>query len=118
MLTEKESAFLKYWAEERERQANIGFKIKAGLPKALLFYLPVPIFIFLVYLFSPDWFYRVSNKAGSLMPTILVALLLATFFFAVFRMHFRWEANEVYYQELKQKQEKMTGEMLSAGREK
>jgi positive regulator of sigma E activity len=118
MLTDKESAFLKYWEQERERQANIGFKIKSGLPKALLFYFPVPIFVFLVYIFSPDWFYRVSNKAGSLMPTILVALLLAAFFFAVFRMHFRWEANEVYYQELKQKEGKMKGEEMSVGREK
>ena len=106
MLSEKEKSFMEYWEKERERQAGFGYRLIAGLPKALLFYLPVPVFVLLVYFFLPEWYYKISKRAGSLMPTISIALLAASVFFALFRMHFKWEANEIYYEELRQKQKK------------
>lgn len=106
MLSEKEKSFMEYWEKERDKQAGFGYKLIAGLPKALLFYLPVPLFVFLVYIFLPEWYYKISKRAGSLMPTITIALLAASVFLAVFRMHFRWEANEIYYEELTQKLKK------------
>ena len=104
MLTEKEIAFMNRWESAREEESSFRRKLLSGLPMAVLFYLPVPLFLISIYLFLPEWYARVSNRAPGAMVTILIGLAVAVFFFSYFRMHFKWEMNEQLYQQLKMKQ--------------
>jgi len=104
MLTEKEIAFVSRWESTRDSEASFRRKLLAGLPMALLFYIPVPLFLISIYLFLPEWYARVSNRAPGAMITILIGLAIAVFFFSYFRMHFKWEMNEQLYRQLKMKQ--------------
>ncbi len=95
-----------FWEENRESQNSFRAKIVSGLPMAAIFSIPILLFTASVYFFFPEWYTKVSkNFAGSLV-TIVVAVFLCILFFAYFRMQFKWEMNEQYYQELKQKNKK------------
>ena len=111
MLTEREKQFMLYWEQEREKQNSIRAKLINGLPMAVLFSVPILLFITAVYLFFPEWYTKISgNLAGSLV-TIIIAIILCILFYAYFRMHYKWEMNEQLYLELKAKagkQEKLT----------
>lgn len=106
MLSEKDKEFIIYWEKERERQNSIRAKLIAGMPMAILFAVPVLIFISSVYLFFPEWYTRVSNSMAGSMPVIVIALLVCALFFSYFRMQYKWEMNEQHYLELKQKENK------------
>ena len=106
MLSEKDKEFIIYWEKERERQNSISAKIISGLPMAILFCVPILLFITVIYLFLPEWYTKVSNKLPGAVLTIIIALIIMVFFFAYFRMQFKWESNEQYYLELKHKQNK------------
>lgn len=95
-----------YWETEGEKQNTVQRKLINGLPMAVLFSLPIILFIFAVYIFFPDWYTKVSNiKPGSLVMA-LVAVFLCILFFSYFRMHYKWEMNEQLYRELKAKENK------------
>ena len=103
MLSEKDKQFIIYWEKERERQSSIMAKLVAGLPMAVLFCVPILLFISAVYLFFPEWYTRVSDSMPGSILTIVIAVIICILFFAYFRMQFKWESNEQHYLELKSK---------------
>ena len=98
-----EDAFLDYWTKNREWLATPKGKLMAGLPFALLFSLPILAFFIIVFLFFPDWFAKMPQIGVGTIITIVIALLLLTLFVAITRSHFRWEMNEQFYKELRNK---------------
>lgn len=103
MLSEKDKEFIQYWEKQREKQHSFGARLMNGLPMAVLFCVPILLFITVVYLFFPEWYTRVSNKLPGSLVTIVIAVIIAVLFFAYFRMQFKWESNEQLYRELKHK---------------
>ena len=104
MFTEKEKEFINYWEQQREAENKFTRKLFGGLPMAILFTLPIIIFIIVVWLFFPDWYMKISKTSSGMFVTAIFALIVVTLFYSFFRMQFKWEANEQYYKELKAKQ--------------
>ena len=105
MLTQEQRAFIKEWETQRIKLSGFSSKMMRGLPVATMFSLPILLFLGIVYLFLPDWYYRISGSAGSIIAASF-AVFIAILFFAYFRMHFKWEMNEQLYRELLHKQAK------------
>lgn len=103
MLNDKEKYFLSYWEKVRESESKPLSKLLRGLPMAIIFCAPIFLSPILVYYFSPDWYTKVSAALSVSVSTMLIALFVLMVFIAYFRMSFKWEQNEQYYQELKAK---------------
>ena len=106
MLSEKELEFIHYWETHRELQSGFLSKISRGLPMALVFGLPIVMSLLVVYLFFPEWYFKISASTAGSFNVIILAVFIAVLFFSYFRMHFKWEMNEQAYQELKSKQQR------------
>ena len=106
MLLEKEIKFIEYWENARIKESRFSSKLISGLPTALLFGLPIILFLGIVYFFFPEWYTKVSNISGGTMLTILIAVLIAGMFYSYFKMHFKWEMNEQYFMELLKKKDR------------
>jgi hypothetical protein len=107
MLSEKDRAFMLYWERERDKQNKFVNKLMAGLPMAFIFCLPILLLLGVVYFYLPEFYTRIStalNTSSSTMLVIVVAVFCCVLFFAYFRMHYKWEMNEQYYQALKSKE--------------
>lgn len=76
------------------------------MPMALLFGLSMLVSLVLVFYLSPEWYTKISKYISRVTISIVVAIFISIFFFSFARMHFKWEMNEQYYLELKQKQKK------------
>lgn len=107
MLSEKEFAFIQYWPTVRDSHNKFSSKLVRGLPIAIMFCLPIVLFIMAVYIFLPVWFTKISNTSEGSFITVLIAVFIAIIFFSYFRMHFKWEMNEQLYKELLYKQKKV-----------
>ncbi len=103
MLSEKEKQFIVYWERVREKENSTYMKIRNGLPMAIIFCLPILLFIFTVRIFLPEWYIKISNTSSGSFITIIIALFLCILFYAYFRMHYKWEMNEQLYRELTNK---------------
>lgn len=103
MLSDKEEQFIVYWETVRENENKPLVKIKNGLPMAVIFCLPVLLFIFSVRIFLPDWYAKISNASSGTIVIIVIAVFLCVLFYAYFRMHYKWEMNEQHYRELQHK---------------
>ena len=108
MLTEKEKQFLAYWEYNREVQASFASKLLRGFPMALLFSMPIILSVVVVRLFFPEWYTKISKTSPGMFVTVIFAVLLIALFYAVFRMHSKWENNEQVYKILKLKENKST----------
>ncbi len=108
MLSNEQSGFIQYWQANRQRYSSFSSKISRGLPFAVVFFLPILLFVGVVYLFFPEWYAKVSNTSAASLMVATIAVFIAILFFAYFRMHFKWEMNEQLYNELifKQQREK------------
>ncbi len=122
MLTEKEKQFLRYWEQVREKESSFTHKLLSGLPMALLFGLPILLFIIAVKLFLPGWYDKATDTSGKIVlpewsakfiqasagdyVMAFVAVVLLVLFYSYFRRHFKWEMNEQLYKELKYKENK------------
>lgn len=106
MLTEKELSFIQYWETYRSAHSSFTSKLLRGLPMAIMFGLPILLFILSVYLYFPEWYYKISNTTSGSFIAIILAVLIGIIFFSYFRMHFKWEMNEQLYKELLYKQKK------------
>lgn len=104
MLTAREKKFLEEWERDRAAYSSFSSKLLRGLPMALIFSLPIVLFIFVVYLFFPEWYARISNIPGDVFITVLIGVFCSAIFFAYFRMHLKWETNEQLFRELKMKE--------------
>jgi len=109
MLSEKDRKFILHWETVREKEGSVSSKLVNGLPMALIFSLPVILFILAVYIFFPEWYTKISNTSQGTFITIVIAVFLCVIFFSYFRMHYKWEMNEQLYQELKSKEKKLRG---------
>ena len=103
MLTEKDEVFINWWEKERERLSSIQAKLIAGLPMAVLFCIPILLFVTAVYLFFPEWYTKISSRLPGSIATIIIAVIVCILFFSYFRMQFKWESNEQHYLELESK---------------
>ncbi len=106
MLTKEEQNFMTYWEQNRDEHSGFISKLLRGLPMAMVFGIPILLFVAVVYLFFPEWYTKVSMAIAGTVPTIIVAVVIAIIFYAFTRMHFKWEMNEQLYRELQQKQRK------------
>jgi hypothetical protein len=106
MISEKEIEFLRYWEHNRETENSFASKLVKGLPMALLFGLPIVLFVVVVRLFIPDWFMKISQTSPGMFITVIIAMLVVVLFYSFFRMQHKWEMNEQLYKELKAKENK------------
>lgn len=106
MLTEKEKQFIFYWEKNREAQSAFASKLLRGFPMAILFSLPVLLSVVVVRLFFPEWYTKISATSPGMFLTVIFAVIAITLFYAVFRMHSKWEHNEEVYKRLLLKQKK------------
>ena len=106
MLTAREQEFIHYWETHRDEQNSFLSKLFRGFPMALMFGLPIILFILAVYIWFPDWYTKISATTSGSFVTIVIAVFICILFFSYFRMHFKWEMNEQLYLELKQKQKR------------
>jgi uncharacterized membrane protein YqjE len=100
MLSAKEKAFVEYWEKVRESEKSFGRKLIAGLPMAMVFGLPIILFVLVIYLFFPEWYTRISQTTSGTLLAMIIAVMIAIIFFSFFRMQFKWEMNEQLYNEL------------------
>ena len=112
MLTEQEEKFIQRWESERKKLDSVSGKLLSGLPVAMLFSLPIIMSVLVIYLFSPEWYTKISNTAPGTFITVIIAVLLCIVFFSYFRMYYKWETNEQIYHELKSrsKEQQSTGD--------
>lgn len=103
MITDKDRQFIVYWEAERDKLNTVKAKLLNGLPMAVLFSLPVLLLLFVIQLYFPDWYTKISNTTPGTFVSIIIALFISILFFAYFRMHYKWEMNEQHYRELKGK---------------
>ena len=108
MVTEEEKKFLRYWEQHRESENNFSVKLLRGLPKAMLFGLPIILFVPVVRIYFPDWYYKISETSPGMFLTAIIAVVGIILFTSYFNMQFRWETNEQAYKELKIKEERET----------
>ncbi len=106
MLSEKDRQFIVYWEKVRAKQKTVSSKLLSGLPVAMLFSLPILLLLFVVYIFFPEWYTRISQSMGSAYVSVVIAVFLCILFFSFFRMQYKWEMNEQLYEELKSKERK------------
>ncbi len=107
MLTTEDEKFIEYWERNREAHSTFISKLLRGLPMACVFGLPILLLIVSVYFFIPDWYTKISNTSPQTFFVVVIAVIIAILFYAVARMHFKWEMNDQLYQELKHKQKKV-----------
>ena len=106
MLSEKELLFIKYWETNRIPHSSFTSKLLRGLPMAMMFGLPILLFVLTVFLYFPTWYTKISDTSQGSFVIIVIAVLITIIFFSYFRMHFKWEMNEQLYKELISKQKK------------
>ena len=106
MISEKETAFLRYWERNREIEKTFISKLTKGFPMALLFGLPIILLVIVVKLFFPDWYMKISGMSPGMVVTAVIAVIGIVLFYSYFRMQYKWEMNEQLYKELKSKQNK------------
>jgi magnesium-transporting ATPase (P-type) len=107
MLTTEEEKFMQYWEQNKEAHSSFISKLLRGLPMACVFGLPILLLIVSVYFFLPEWYTKISKTSPQTFFVVVIAVTIAILFYAVVRMHFKWEMNEQLYQELKQQQKKI-----------
>ncbi|MEP7141898.1 MAG: hypothetical protein ABI707_03455 [Ferruginibacter sp.] len=106
MISEKETAFLRYWERNREIENTFISKVMRGFPMALLFALPIILLVIVVRLFFPDWYMKISGTSPGMFVTAVIAMIGIVIFYSYFRMQYKWEMNEQLYKELKSKENK------------
>jgi len=106
MITEKETAFLRYWERNSEIENTFVSKLMRGLPMAILFGLPIILFVVVVKLFFPEWYMKIAGSSAGAFVTAVIAMIIVILFYAYFRMQFKWEMNDQLYKELKSKENK------------
>ncbi len=106
MISEKEKEFLRYWEQNRESENNFGQKLLKGLPKGMIFGLPIILSVIVVRIYFPEWYTKISQTTPGMFLTAIIAVVGIILFTSFFNMQFRWETNEQAYQELKIKEKK------------
>lgn len=111
MITEKEEKFLIYWEKNREIENTFAKKLMSGLPMALIFSLPIILFIAVIRIFFPEWYMKISGVSPQMFISVLLAIICLVLFYSFFRMQYKWENNEQLYKEILNKQRKLQHEL-------
>ena len=106
MISDKEKQFLQYWEANREAESTVSSKLLRGFPMALLFALPIILLVVVIRIFFPDWYMKISDTSPGMFMTAVIGMLIIAVFYAIFRMHYKWEMNEQLYKEIKAKEKK------------
>lgn len=77
---------------------------------ALLFSLPIILSVVVVRIYFPEWYTKISKTSPGMFVTAIFAVLIIALFYAVFRMHAKWENNEQVYLSLKKKEARIKAE--------
>lgn len=101
MLTDEENKFIEYWDKNRDKENKFMHQLAYGLPRGLIFSLPV-----LLAVIFHDWYKNMIFISKSQLIVILIAVMGIALFYTIFRMKFNWENNDQLYKELKFKQKK------------
>jgi len=99
MLTKEEILFLEYWEKQKEKQSRWTYQLLAGLPRGLIFALPV-----LVAVIFDGWYKSMVYISNAQMILIIITVLGIAVFFAFISERFKSESNEQLYKELKFKE--------------
>jgi protein-S-isoprenylcysteine O-methyltransferase Ste14 len=100
MTNKDEAAFLHWWEANRAKEKKWIRQLSVGLPVGIVFGLPI-----LLSVFFRGWYKRMPYVSGTQLTLIMMACLAIAVFYAVVRMHVKWEENEQRYQELIKKRE-------------
>ncbi len=103
MLTKEELTFIEYWEENRDKEKQLSYQIKSGIVPGIIF-----MALTLAVVFS-GWYTRaemVMNNTGSII-TILIALIIIVFVYAIFTKQQQWDQKEQQYLEIKAKEKKL-----------
>jgi sterol desaturase/sphingolipid hydroxylase (fatty acid hydroxylase superfamily) len=99
MITNEEQKFINYWKIKREQNKLNPFLFGKGFALGLL------LSVLILICFNTGWYKRVA--VNQLNPIVaMVAVLIISFFMAVFYNNFKHEQNEQLYKELLSKQRK------------
>ena len=107
MLTDEEIKFIDYWEKNSEKEGKFMFQLAYGLPRGLIFALPV-----LLAVIFHDWYKNMVQISKSQVIVISIAVLGIALFYTIFKMKFRWESNDQLYKELKFKEKKAASSVL------
>jgi sterol desaturase/sphingolipid hydroxylase (fatty acid hydroxylase superfamily) len=101
MLTDDEKKFLTWWELNREKEKNIFYQLRSGLPLGLL--LGGAILIN----FATGWYKRANMVAfGQSTPiALIIAIIIIALFCAIFFKRHKWEMNEQRYKILSKRVE-------------
>ncbi len=102
MLNQNEKLFMEYWEKSRQKHKRFSYQLLSGLPFGLLFSLPI-----LVAVIFHGWYKIITYISPSQLVVITIAIFGISVFVAVFRMRFKWERNEQFYEELKFRERKI-----------
>ncbi|MBV9987375.1 MAG: hypothetical protein JO301_06830 [Chitinophagaceae bacterium] len=102
MLSPEEEQFLLYWKQNREKQRKSIRPFLVGMSAG--FALGAAVMIVL----SSGWYERANMEANSRLSAIvfLLAIVVISFFLALFYRKFRWEMMEQRYLELQARKNK------------
>ena len=103
MLTQDELNFVDYWEKNRDKEKTLSYQLKSGIVPGIIF-----MILTLMVVFS-GWYTRaemVMNNTGSVI-TIIIALLIIVFAYAVFNKRQQWDSKQQQYLEIKAKERKM-----------
>lgn len=100
MLSKEETAFMRYWEQNREKEKKTVRQLLYGLPLGLLFTLPILVN------YMSGWYKRAEMVGrAQFNPGVLIsAVLIIVVFFSIFNKRHKWEMKEQYYKELENKQ--------------
>ncbi|GAC1442392.1 MAG: hypothetical protein NVSMB63_10670 [Sediminibacterium sp.] len=103
MLTNEEETFIKFWADNREKQQTSIRPFLIGLSAGFV------LGICLILTLTSGWYERANMVANTQFNPIvlLIAILLLSFFMAFMYRKFRWEMQEQRYRELLVKKKHM-----------
>jgi len=101
MMTNREEVeFIKWWEANRTREKRWIRQLSVGLPVGLVFGFPI-----LLSVVFRGWYKRMPYVSGGQLTLIMMACLAISVFYAVIRMHVKWEEKEQRYQELIKRKE-------------
>lgn len=105
MNAEEEEKYIFYWEANRENEAKLSTQLLKGIPKGLLFAVPV----FLLLITARYWYRRADMVANTqLNPLVFsLAIFLIVLFIAVFHKKHQWDRKEQQYLEFKARRDRL-----------
>ena len=100
-LSREETEFIQWWEDNRLKEKRWVRQLTIGLPVGFVFGLPI-----LLSVLFRGWYKRMPYISGGQLTLILMACLAIAVFYAVVRMHVRWDEREQQYKSLLLKKER------------